>query len=1444
MNLSGIDASIVVLTHNNLSYTKRCIDSVLRNTTDVSFELIIVDNASSDDTPKYLETLERDLSNIRILPQSKNTGFARGNNLGLNASQGTHLVLLNNDVIVTEGWLGRLIHHLQDPTIGLVGPVTNSCGNEAKIFVTYENIDGIQKFADKYTKANAGQLFDIPMLAMFCVALRKSVYTEVGELDEGYGIGMFEDDDYSIRVHEADYRTVCVEDVFIHHEGGISFKCLQRAEYWDLFDRNRMYFEKKWGRIWTPPRYRNDLIDDQLLEQFINIEWLSKETIRLEHALRSETQRLTIALNKNVYNLGKVQQLLNESQAKVVNTDQLNAALCNAVNERDLRISDLNETLQQIYKTRGWRILNRIRGMRFIIVPYRSKREKIFNYCIRSAGKAFRKVVSLSEKTVAFANGRKEVLTEVNCTDQLRAHIPLSNDGESIFVKERSILDTTRYETELTKTFAHSSIPLVANTVSIGTDKTSPSRLYQPLVSVILPVYNHADMLEGAAQSVLNSTYKNIELIIIDDGSTDEIDQVLKRLVEDDRIKILRQENQKLPRALTHAHQHTAGDFITWTSADNFYLPNAIKLMVEALLANPDTSLVYADVSLIDGQGNPVLDKSYRPQNLDKSDESVMRLYQSSEPLGLEADNYINACFLYRTEASNALNQLYADDLLGLEDYDFWLRLQRTGKLRHIGNESPLYQYRVHERTMSHELLTEQRDAHLNRLRQFIEFEQERDKFARKKWTLVLDDSLSLIQKKRIQQVAESAPVDILTKDIEHDAKGKRVRIVSPGTIISDNIVIKFEKDVWNIEWKIENKNSGISTKSLRTWNGTYLLPLIKKARRWVPNRSALPITFAGSVVGCLLPNGDSQLDLDLTEQLVRINTDILFVFISNPENQITGHNNVLTDELLGLPNLAIINGENIESNYPLLAHFKAILIPPLSSYEQESYCQQCLAFSYSCGVPLVVPKCAKIMPGPYQYTYNELSDSLSFVADFERDDWNLNLMDKYLESFAPDKRLMQVLSYVNAIAVDQVVPRPDFKVNPPLKQTPFFVPNKKRSVELKIGLAINKLDKGGLENVVALLARNLTRHKLDVFILCFESGGSVADSLYEENHRVYIANKDKDAIRRVLIHEEPDVINTHFVDETVLLEADKLGIPVVETIHNTYVWFDEKLWQSERRKSQHYAHAIAVSELVKDYYIKWNGSIKKNEKVSVIPNAISTKGRIYPTYNEARKKLGYQAREILFVCLGSYDARKNQLGLVHAFDKVANEYGECRLLCAGNIVDTLSFERLRDYTDTLLSRENISIQEFREDTDTLLSAADVFVINSFFEGWSLAATESLMAGTPLIHTECGSAHELVGADGERGKIVPNPVCSPLDLDLEKMNAKLHMTDFANTSDLTQAIRDMVKEIEIWRRRREQIREYALTAFEPQKMMKDYKTVFATIAKNSEQELDSGRTEA
>lgn len=263
--------SIVVLTYNNLSLNKVCIRSVLDKTAYPNFEFLILDNNSSDGTVEYLRELEKEGNqNVKIIINEKNSGFAGGNNIAIKQSTGDFVMLLNNDTVVTRGWLTNAVKHMEnDESCGMCGAVTNSIGNEAMIGVVYKNLDELDSFAYQYTRKHNNEVYaNVDRLAMFCTLIRKEIMEKHGLLDENYQVGMFEDDDYAQVVKKAGYHFYIAEDVFIHHVNNASFKKLQSEEYKKIFEKNKNYFEQKWAVKWRMPKYRegvNSLINDGMM---------------------------------------------------------------------------------------------------------------------------------------------------------------------------------------------------------------------------------------------------------------------------------------------------------------------------------------------------------------------------------------------------------------------------------------------------------------------------------------------------------------------------------------------------------------------------------------------------------------------------------------------------------------------------------------------------------------------------------------------------------------------------------------------------------------------------------------------------------------------------------------------------------------------------------------------------------------------------------------------------------------------------------------------------------------------------------------------------------------------------------------------------------------------------------------------------------------------------
>ncbi|NLG52731.1 MAG: glycosyltransferase, partial [Clostridiales bacterium] len=133
-------------------------------------------------------------------------------------------------------------------------------------------------------------------------------------------------------------------------------------------------------------------------------------------------------------------------------------------------------------------------------------------------------------------------------------------------------------------------------------------------ISVVLPVYNGEKYLRESIQSVINQTYSNWELIIVDDASTDSSPDIIREFAKtDNRIRfITNPTNQKLPESLNIGFRQASGEYLTWTSDDNLYAGDAFKIMAEALDEEPEYGMVFCDISYIDENGDITGDNSVR----------------------------------------------------------------------------------------------------------------------------------------------------------------------------------------------------------------------------------------------------------------------------------------------------------------------------------------------------------------------------------------------------------------------------------------------------------------------------------------------------------------------------------------------------------------------------------------------------------------------------------------------------------------------------------------------------------------------------------------------------------------------------------------------------------------------------------------------------------------
>lgn len=246
--------SIIILTWNQVRYTEECVEALVRNTPE-PFEVIVVDNGSQDGTVDYARGLVAQDRRFRLIENRVNRGYAAGCNQGLEAARGDYLVLLNNDVVVTPGWLSGLLdcHHAIG-SAGIVGPLTNNASGIQGLGPQDYGEGGLEGFSRRFGSRHRHRRVLSRRLVGFCMLFSRELYRAVGGLDEHFGTGNYEDDDLCLRAAIAGYRNGIAADVYIHHYGSVTFAGAA-LDYRSILCGNWSLFRDKWTAPVTDPEY-------------------------------------------------------------------------------------------------------------------------------------------------------------------------------------------------------------------------------------------------------------------------------------------------------------------------------------------------------------------------------------------------------------------------------------------------------------------------------------------------------------------------------------------------------------------------------------------------------------------------------------------------------------------------------------------------------------------------------------------------------------------------------------------------------------------------------------------------------------------------------------------------------------------------------------------------------------------------------------------------------------------------------------------------------------------------------------------------------------------------------------------------------------------------------------------------------------------------------------
>ncbi len=375
-------------------------------------------------------------------------------------------------------------------------------------------------------------------------------------------------------------------------------------------------------------------------------------------------------------------------------------------------------------------------------------------------------------------------------------------------------------------------------------------------------------------------------------------------------------------------------------------------------------------------------------------------------------------------------------------------------------------------------------------------------------------------------------------------------------------------------------------------------------------------------------------------------------------------------------------------------------------------------------------------------------------------------------------------------------------------------LPRSSKAPELRCALVVDGLWAGGVCEFVMLLARHLPQEGVAVSVVdanadSVASTSRYRDQLLEAGVPVFDGSTPEKAENAFRLWA-PDVVSEQGLPSAASFEAAAaLGIPIVEVLHGMHPYLGG-FTERHQQVRQAAARLVAVSELVRRQYLQLDPGADPRQVIT-IPNAMDRGSRPLVDRIVARRTLGLED-EFVIVSLGRYSLQKNVTGMVTAFGRVADRLPGAHLVVAGHAADAFHLAQAAERRGGFAASDRIHLRGDTSSPNVVLAAADAFVMDSFFEGWSLAAMDAVYAGVPLVVAEVAGASEQVGSRGERGIMVPNPVGHTGLVGWDEMR-KVAYGRQANTEALGVALVETHSRRHEWLQRRSELQRQARSQF-------------------------------
>lgn len=1499
MNHSKV--SVVIPAYNHERYVGEAIRSVLDQTFR-DFELIIINDGSTDRTETEILKFKDD--RIRYYSQS-NRGLSATLNRGIDLARGDYFSFLPSDDLFFPEKIEAQLKEFQtgSPDLGMVFSrqiVVDAIGNEITEDPIIDWFDTSYRTKEEIFPA----LFERNFLPAPTFMGRKACFEKVGSFDES--LRYCQDYDMWFRMLKV-YDIRIVDKPLLRyrwHGENLTYAKTERAD----FERAVLLLKAI------------KILD--LTDIFPSLKGLEKRgaperyatsyKVLARHLLKSgliEVMPVAYGLMEEAWKLEPSLELEKEMEDLVRRRPHFLDLRDERLGQLSQQVADLNHRLNRLYQFQS--VLEKQKeALDQQEKAFRDQWEKKKQALDQQEKEMIEKTRRIEERENGLQRWQQELLDVQGRLDQYvrRPHIrALRFLYRGLKVLWRSLPDSVRkpirsllkeklfpsgFQTRRVETAEmqqspmrsiHESPPFLVNPAEEHPLQGKLSQMKQPTVSVVLPVYNQSYLVEEAIKSVLNQTYPNLELIIVNDGSTDRVNEILPRYAFHEKIILLQQENQGLPRTLTNGFRHATGSFLTWTSADNILLPNQVEVLVDFLLRHPEVDMVYSNVEIIDDSGSPALNSNYRRHNQFPLGSNRIYLPREVKTLGVIEDNFVNASFLYRSSVGKAIGE-YDPCLLGTEDYDYWLRINSLFTLRHLDSDEILYQYRVHADSLSERF---GKSDIFENAKKLIQYHREREAYYQSKFDVFIfthqnhdgrgrhehlarafrdqghqviwltlrseragevvkrdgmakvfikDDPPGRIRETLLPLRQYRKALILLTTPIEkallEELKSEDVFVfidIAGDESMGDMLLETADSVSVRSQYHRDRLSERLRNKSHLIRDGIIGEKLIRKARDNFYSPHEFP-WLSGKNLAYYGPLRKESFDSSLFHEVVRMKRDWNFVLLGTPGEV----DNDLANKLVGLGNVYFLGEKPCSGNgnlYQDLSSVSVLWAPVLGNEKYEEHLQRMIEIAGLSGRPLLLPTGLNHSEIPFVFPFGNAHESAGLLNLLARLRTDHEIFDRWLSRNSWEEKA----KWFTGIANNSLYYR---KTREPLKRNLKLVdytPAVYRSNEGKMNvlLQVKSLDKGGLEEVVLNLVYHFDYRKVNVLVLCEEKGGAIADQCKGFGIMVKVLGDAREKeYREILKKYSIGVVNPHYATFGLRV-AHELGIPVVPVLHNTYAWMNEEEINRFKRDDQYVSQYIAVSENVARYTIEKFGIPPK--KIKVIPNGLDISKQERMQANEpviTRESLGIDKDDSVLLNVATFDGRKGHHALISALKGMKGN-SQVKVVCVGSIADERYFSRLKERLMKEGLERQMILHDYVDEISSFYRLADAFVLPSLIEGWSISVMEAMFHGLPLILTDVGGNKEILERVGN-GILIPTSYGDTLQLDHRGLGRYCLEEEPQNTEALANAMKDILDRRVYWKERGERGKAAIHENHSIDKTARAYEEVFLAVRKGSD----------